>query len=55
MPNGLEIQGIITEVKTAPDGGVRVKLDVNELSPEGLFSLFSLKGDFLKLTIQKDG
>lgn len=51
----LEINAIITEVKTSPDGGLRLKIDTNEMPEEKIATLFMLKGEYLKLIVRKDG
>lgn len=47
----LTIQAVITEVKTTPDQGFRLKLDTQELVPKEALELFFLKGKYVQLTL----
>lgn len=51
----MKVEVIIQEVKTMSDGGFRLKVDVNELSPEQALELFSYKGQAVEMEMNPHG
>lgn len=48
------IPSIITKLSTMADGGVRIQIDTQEIAPEYIAYLFSLKGKYGGFTFEED-
>lgn len=50
----MKTTAILAKIETMSDGGYRIRLETNEITPEDALQLFYLKGGYVQVTIEAD-